>query len=60
MQNFFEERIDEISDSIAPPLDGAEDEYVLLKITDNEGKVIGGCIAGVSCRSCFDIFISLR
>ena len=52
--------MDEISDSIAPPLDGAEDEYVLLKITDNEGKVIGGCIAGVSCRSCFDIFISLR
>ena len=39
---FFEEKIDEISDSIAPPEEGAEEEYVFLKITDDEGKVIAG------------------
>ena len=42
--DFFRGKIDEISDSIVPPMEGAEDEYVFLKITDDEGKVIGGCI----------------
>mgnify|MGYP002514392219 CR=1 FL=1 len=41
---FFHEKIDEISDSIVPPMEGAEDEYVFLKITDDEDKIIGGCI----------------
>ena len=39
---FFHEKIDEISDSIAPPAEGAEDKYVFLKITYDEGKIIAG------------------
>lgn len=41
---FFREKIDEIFDSIVPPAEGGEDEYVFLKITDDEDHVIGGCI----------------
>ena len=44
---FFEEKINEISDSIVSPEEGAEDEYVLLKITDDDGDVIGGCIVEI-------------
>ena len=33
---FFHKKIDEISDSIVPPAEGTEDEYVFLKITDDE------------------------
>jgi len=44
---FFHEKIDEISDSIAPPMESAEDEYVFLKITDDEDNVIGGCIVEI-------------
>ena len=40
----FSEKIDEISDSIVPPMEGAEDEYVFLKITDDEDNILGGCI----------------
>lgn len=29
---FFHKKIDEISDSIVPPAEGTEDEYVFLKI----------------------------
>ena len=41
---FFQKKIDEISDSIVPPAEGAEDEYVFLKITDDEDNILGGCI----------------
>ncbi|MCR5405055.1 MAG: GNAT family N-acetyltransferase [Butyrivibrio sp.] len=43
-KEFFREKIDEISDSIVPPAEGAEDEYVFLKITDDEDNILGGCI----------------
>ncbi|MBQ6151850.1 MAG: GNAT family N-acetyltransferase [Mogibacterium sp.] len=41
---FFREKIDEISDSIVPPAEGANDEYVFLKITDDDDNILGGCI----------------
>lgn len=44
---FFHEKIDETSDSIVPPAEGAEDEYVFLKITDDEDNILGGCIMEV-------------
>ena len=44
---FFHEKIDEISDFIAPPMKGAQDEYIFMKITDDEDNVIGGCIVEI-------------
>ena len=35
-RNSLQKKIDEISDSIVPPAEGTEDEYVFLKITDDE------------------------
>ena len=43
-EDFINEKIDAVTDSIAPPAEGAKDDYVLLKITGDEGNIIGGCI----------------
>lgn len=45
--DYIEEKIDTITDSIVPPEEGAEDEYVLLKVTDDEGNIIAGCIVDI-------------
>ncbi len=44
---WIEAKIDAVTDSIVPPEEGAEDGYVLRKITDGEGNIIAGCIVGI-------------
>ena len=46
-EEFVEEKLDEIDYSIAPPEEGAEDEDLVFRITDNEGNTIAGCILGI-------------
>ena len=42
--DFIEEKLDAINHSIVPPEEGGEDEYLVFKITDDEGNTIAGCI----------------
>ena len=55
--DYIEEKINEISDLFAPPEEGAEDDYVLLKVTDDDGNIIGGCIALIDSRKIGDLDI---
>ena len=43
-EDFIEEKLDAINYSIVPPEEGAEDEELVFKIADDEGKTIAGCI----------------
>ena len=45
--DFLEAKIDAFTDSILPPEEGAEDAYALLKITDEAGELIAGCIVEI-------------
>ena len=42
----MQKKIDEISDSIVPPAEGTEDDYVFLEITDDEDLTYSGGSAG--------------
>ena len=55
-EEFIEQKIDAVTDAIVPPEEGAEEEYVFFKITDDEGSVIGGCIVEIDSRkvACLD------
>ena len=44
---FIDAKIDAVTDSIVPPEEGADDDYVLLKISDDKGKTIAGCIVEI-------------
>ncbi len=46
-EDFIEEKIDTITDSIVPPEVGAEDEDLVFKIADEEGNIIAGCIVEI-------------
>ena len=47
-EELIEEKLDAIDYSIAPAEDGAEDEELVFKITDDNGNIIAGCIVAVS------------
>ena len=55
-EEFIEQKIDTVTDAIAPPEEGAEDEYVFFKIPDDEETVIAGCIVEIDSRkvACLD------
>ena len=42
--DFIKKKVTAVADSIVPPEEGAKDEYVLRKVTDEEGNIIAGCI----------------
>lgn len=44
---FIEQKIDAVTNSIVPPEEGAEDEYLFFKIADDEGSIIAGCIVEI-------------
>ena len=43
-EEFIEKKCEEYEFSIVPPVEGAKEEKTVLKITDEEGKLIGGCV----------------
>lgn len=45
--DLIEAKIDAFADAIVPPEEGAEDGYVLRKITDGDGNIIAGCIVDI-------------
>ncbi len=46
-EEFIESRIREYDESIVPPVPGAEEEEIVLKITDGGGNVIAGCLLDI-------------
>lgn len=44
---YIEQKINAINDSIVPPEKDNEDEYLVFKIVDDEGKIVAGCIMGI-------------
>ena len=56
-EELIEERLDAINHSIVSPEEGAEDEDIVFKITDENGNLIAGCIVGIDCWKigCLDI-----
>lgn len=51
----IERRIDAYNESVVPPVDGAEEEEIVLKITDGDGAIIAGCSAFVDRQNCMDL-----
>ena len=51
----IEEKIDAIDDSIAPPVPGARDEEIVLKIEDEDGNFIGGLISTFDNRASVEL-----
>ena len=47
-EEFIEEKLDTIENSIVPPEEGAEDENLVFRITDNGENLIAGCIVEIS------------
>ena len=45
--DFIQERADEVSDTIAPPEEGAVDEQYVYKVTDANGCILGGCVLNI-------------
>ena len=45
-EELVEEKLDAIDSSIVPSDEGAEDEELIIKVADNEGNVIAGCLFG--------------
>ena len=43
----IEEQADKLSDAIAPPEEGAEDEQYVYKVTDEAGNILGGCVLNI-------------
>ena len=41
--DIIDAKLDEAAYAIAPPVEGASDEEVVLKIEDEDGKIIAGC-----------------
>ena len=41
------QKLDAFTDSIVPPEEGAEEEYLCFKITDDDGNIIAGCIVEI-------------
>ncbi len=56
-EEFIEAKLDEISDSIVPPEEGSEDEELVFKITDREGKTVAGCILEIDSWKIADLDI---
>ena len=52
---FIEEQATREFDTIAPPEEGTEEEFV-YKVTDEEGNLLGGCILAVDERKTASIF----
>lgn len=46
-EDYIEEKVDIITDSIVPPDEGSKDEILVFKITDDDGNIIAGCIVEI-------------
>ena len=53
---YIEEQADRVFDTIAPPEEGAEEEELVYKVTDEKGSLLGGCILAVDDRKTASIF----
>ena len=44
---YIDRRLEEYNDSVVPPEEGAEEEDLVFKITDGDGKILAGCIVEI-------------
>ena len=55
-QEFIEEKLVEIDDSIAPPVVEEEEDFI-FKVIDEEGNTVGGCVLEIDERKIADLDI---
>ena len=56
-EELIEEKLNAIDRSILPPKDDVDEEELVFKITDGEGRIIAGCVLEIDCWKNADLDI---